>query len=82
MAKTSLYNGYIRGKARAIKLGPNNPAIVIAGNLSQLEAEAKTRAHVTKGTMPAVKLDGPARRASGVKGRRVSGGMRIRGGAV
>lgn len=81
--KSSLYGGFIKGKATAIQLGPNNPALDTGAN--EQIAKAKLRAHVTAGIKPAVTPKaGPARPLAnkGVKGRNVSGSARIKGGGL
>lgn len=79
MAKqTSLYSGYVKGKATAINLGPNNPQIDMS--IAQKDASAKFRAEKTIGVIAHQKVDGPARRIASQPGRRVNGAIRTNGG--
>lgn len=81
MAKQgSLYTGFIKGRARAIKLGPNNPAL--DSSRAEIQAQLALRAHLTKGTKPAPQLSGPRQRVALKRGTKTAGATRIKGGVV
>lgn len=78
MAVGSLYTGFVKGRATAIKLGPNNPQI--DRSMAQSDASANLKALKVTGVVAHRKVDGPARRVASQPGRKVSGAMSIKGG--
>ena len=78
--KTSLYSGFVKGKSTPIKFGPNNPKIDTTS--AGADAEAILHNHSTRGVHSHPKVDGPARKVSGLPGRRVNGAARIKGGQM
>jgi hypothetical protein len=79
-SKTSLYKGFVKGRSNSITLGPNNPKIDTSS--AGADAQAILHVHSTKGVRSHPKVDGPARKVSGLPGRRVNGATRIRGGQM
>jgi hypothetical protein len=77
---SSLYNGFIRGKATALKLGPNNPKMDTTS--AGADSEAILGVHNSKGVKSHPKVDGPARKITRQPGRRVNGSTRIKGGQM
>jgi hypothetical protein len=79
--KTSLYGGFVKGRATPLKFASNNPAFD-GLSLAEADARAKLAAHATKGIKTEPKIDSPARKVARQPGRRVNGATRIKGGAV
>lgn len=78
--KTSLYNGFVKGRTTPIKLGPNNPKIDTTS--AGADAQAILHNHSTKGVKSHAKVDGPSQPIRRQPGRRVGGAARIKGGQM
>jgi hypothetical protein len=75
----SLYGGFVKGKARPIVLGPNNPQI--DNSTTQLYASKKFAVEKgKKGVKRHPQVDGVAQRVRTQAGRKQGGSMTIKGG--